>query len=188
MERTDILKILFNFLEMLNGVNIKSFHQPINYHHRQGIQNLISKAKNVARDINNSIYTTDQFIKFLFIEAMLKGKSGIYAFKVKDIIKVRKITEKYAKKDEAIVEKICHKYGMLVEELVEIKDDGESIIYKLFLTNHISVAYILKNYKNILTIAEHNAILFNTKYRLFHNTLIQFIHFIKGEKYAEVQV
>jgi hypothetical protein len=69
---------------------------------------------------------------------------------------------------------------------MEVRDNGETILYKLLKTNHISMAYALKNYKKVLTIAESNAILFNSQYSIFHKTFKQFIQFIQGEAYAKI--
>jgi hypothetical protein len=75
---------------------------------------------------------------------------------------------------------------MPVEGLMEVRDNGETILYKLLKTNHISMAYALKYYKKVLTIAEKNAILFNKEYSKFHITFKQFIQYIQGEAYAKI--
>jgi hypothetical protein len=186
MDRVEIIAIIYNFLDMLNGQEVKFFEQPVNFYCRKGVQAFLSKAKNVAREINSSKFTTDQFIKFLFITALLKGQKGIYQFQVKDIIKVRRITERFAIKDEEIVNKICQKYRVPVDDLFEIRDNGESILYKLLKTNHISMAYALKNYKNVLTIAEKNVILFKTEYSFFHVLFKKFISYLQGVSYAKI--
>lgn len=171
---------------MLNGLNVKHFEQPVKIYCRRGVQNFINKSKTVARDINSSKYTKDQFIKFLFITAMLEGQKGIYSFQTKEIIKIRRITEKFAKKDEGIISSICQKYELPENDLMEVRDNGETILYKLLKTKHVSMAYALKNYKNVLTISENNAILFNREYSLFHTTFKQFIKYIQGEAYAKI--
>lgn len=186
MDRIDVLTIIYNFLDMLNGKNVKFFEQPINLYYRGDAPSFVYKAKSIARDINSHKYTKDQFIKFLFITAMLHGQKGIHTFKVKEVLKVRKLTERYAKKDEELVNSICEKYELPVEGLMEVRDNGETILYKLLKTNHISMAYALKNYKKVLTIAESNAILFNSQYSIFHKTFKQFIQFIQGEAYAKI--
>jgi len=186
VDRVDILNIIYNFLNMLSGLNVRFFEQPVDLYNRRGVQSFINKAKIVARDINSSKYSTDQFIKFLFLTALLEGKAGIYTFQPKEVIRIRRITERFAKKDENIINSICQKYGMPEEGLMEVRDNGETILYKLLKTKHISMAYALKNYKKVLTIAEKNAILFNTEYSIFHKTFKQFIQFIQGEAYAKI--
>ena len=186
MDRTNILTIIYNFLDMINGSNIKFFEQPVKFYCRRASQYLINKSICVARDINNNIYTKDQFIKFLFITALFNGKKGIYEFQTKDIIKIRKITGRYALKDEEIINKICQKYELSVENLMEIRDDGESMLYKLLKSKHISIAYALKYYKKVLTISEKNVILFNKEFRNFHNLFTKFIQYIQGVSYAKI--
>jgi hypothetical protein len=188
MDKVEIVTIIYNFLDMLNGLNVKFFEQPVKFYCRRGTGVFLEKAKYVARDINSHKYTKDQFIKFLFMTALLKDIKGIYSFQIKDIFKIRKITERTAIKDEEIINKICQKYGLPVEGLFEIRDNGESILFKLLKTDHITIAYALKNYKNILTIAEKNIILFNKEYSKFHKTFKKFIQYIQGESYAKIQV
>ena len=186
MDRIEVLNIIYNFLDMLNGINVRFFEQPTKIYCRSGVQTFINKAKAVAREINSNKFTTDQFIKFLFLTALLKGQRGIYTFQVKEVIKVRRITERFATKDEEIINAICQKYGLPEEGLMEVRDNGETILYKLLKTNHISMAYALKNHKKVLTIGEKNAILFSKEYRVFHTTFKQFIQYIQGEAYAKI--
>lgn len=181
MTKDKVLSIIFNFLDMLRGVNIKHFEQPVNYYYRKGASNLINKSTQIARSINSNIYTTDQFIQYLFLTALLQGQKGIYALNVNDIIKIRRMSNKAVKRDEEIINSICGKYELSVENLMEIRDNGETILFKLLKSNHISMAFVLKNYKNVLTIAEKNAILFNEEYKTFHDLLKLFIQFIQGE-------
>ena len=183
MDKHEGFKILYNIYDFCGGKEISSFEQEIFYFNRRTTTRMIPVIEAVCNLVQNGHFTKRDFIFYLLIIAMQKGKSTVFKIqtnKIKKTVKMFSIAQTTA--DHKFLNQLMEENNVKLEEMIMVKENGKSLIYELFQKNFISICLLLKYSKKLLTTPDTNIIL-DTDYKSFLRVLSKTTTFIKGVKH-----
>jgi hypothetical protein len=180
MTSSEIKNIIYNFLDLTNGKPVKSFDQNSYWWKRKNPNKINYLSKQIYNDIENNYYKKEQFIFYLFINYIAEGTQGIYRINHNDIKRtISGITRKQFEKDEEFLMEVMKKENLKVDDLFKVRENGESLIFKLIREKLVSVSYILQNYKKFALSTKTEEVELSAEYKWFCTLLLKTIKLIQ---------
>ena len=182
MTKHQIFSMIYNFYDYCSGKNIKTFEQETFYFNRRTTKRLMHVVEKIYGMMESKHFTGKDFMFYLFITCLQKGKEGCFNINPNKIKKtIKSFSVEQTKADHERINQIMEETNTKLDDFIKVKEDGKSLLYELFTQNFITVCLIIKYSKKFLTSAEQNSIL-NDDYKTFINLLKLTLNFIKGEQ------
>ena len=183
MTTDEILSIIYNFYDYCCGKNIENFETHIFYFNRKTTKRLIPVANQIRDLITSNHFTKKDFLFFMYVSCLQKGKQGAFNINPSTIKRiVKRFSVEQTRADHDFINKIMEDTGTKLDDFVKVKEDGQCLLYELFKKNYITFCLPIKYSRKLLTNSEQNSIL-SIDYKLFLKTLKNLIKFIKGDSH-----
>lgn len=174
MNSHECFNIIYNVSDLCAGKKIKELDQECFYFNRKTTQRMIPKVENICRQINSSHFGKKDLIFYLLTVAMQKGRFGILSFNSNHIKKTVKLfSVAQTKADHKFINDLMEENRITLDDMIKVKEDGQSLIYELFRKNYITVCLILKYSRKLLIplTSPSPDVILNTDYKNFLKVL-----------------